>query len=135
MVFRVLCLGKRSTCCMWRWQLLLQSYCHACGVTEKGEIRRLCVEFIERHPYVFQPFLFTANSVREHVKKRKLTGTWTETVDIFRCATLLQHTVFTFSLVRQQWLKFEQLFNTCTSNNMSANKVKRCLCPISLLLV
>ena len=66
-------------------------------------IRRLCGEFIERHPYVFHSFLFKANSVREHVKKNKLTGTWTESVDIFSCATLLQRTVFTFSLVRQQW--------------------------------
>ena len=49
--------------------------------------------------YMFQPFLFNANSVREHVKKSKLTGTWTETVDIISCATLLQRTVFTFSLV------------------------------------
>ena len=64
-----------------------------------GHIRRLYGEFIERHPYVFQPFLFNANSVREHVKKSKLTGTWTETVDIFSCTTLLQRTVFTFSLV------------------------------------
>ena len=63
-----------------------------------GEIRRLCGEFIERHPFALQPFLFNANSVKEDVKKSKLTGTWAETVDIFSCATLLQRTVFTFSL-------------------------------------
>ena len=84
---------------------------------------------------MFQPFLFNANSVREHFKKSKLTGTWAETVDIFSCATLLQCTVFTFSLVWQLWLKSEPLFNNYTSNSMSANKAKRCLCPISLLLV
>ena len=63
-----------------------------------GEIRRLCGEFIERHPFALQPFLFNANSVKEDVKKSKLTDTWAETVDIFSCATLLQRTVFTFSL-------------------------------------
>ena len=88
-------------------------------------------EFIQRRPYMFQPFLFNANSGREHVKKSKLTGTWAGTVDIFSCATLLQRTVFTFSLVRQQWLKFKLLFNTCTSNAMSANTAKQCLCPIT----
>ena len=91
----------------------------------------MCGEFIEQNAYVFQPFLFNTNSVREHVKRSKLTGTWAEIVDIFSCTTLLQGTVFTFSLVRQQWLKSEPLFNTCTSNSMSA----RCLGPIILLLV
>ena len=83
----------------------------------------------------FNLFCSMQGSVREHVKKSKLTGTRAEAVDIFISATLLQRTVlFIFFLVRQQWLKFEPLFNTCTSNTMSANKAKRCLCPITLLL-
>ena len=101
MVFRVLRLGKREVVvrgdgnCFCR---TIAMWSDGKSDINHGEIRGLCGEFIERHPYVFQPFLFTANSVREHVKKRKLTGTRAETVDIVRCATLLQRTVFTFSL-------------------------------------
>ena len=51
------------------------------------EICRLSSTLIEKNPKVFQPLLFSSNSVKEHVKKGKITGTWAETVDIFSCAS------------------------------------------------
>jgi len=53
------------------------------------EIRRLSSTLIEKNPKVFQPLLFSSNSVKDHVKKSMITGTWAETVDIFSCASLL----------------------------------------------
>ena len=46
---------------------------------------------IEKNSELFQPLLFSSNSVKEHVlKKSNITGTWAETVDIFySCASLL----------------------------------------------
>ena len=41
------------------------------------EIHRLSSALIEKSPKVFQPLLFSSNSVKEHViKKSKITGTW-----------------------------------------------------------
>ena len=52
------------------------------------EIRRLSSALIEKNPKVFQPLLFSSNSVKEHViKKKKITGTSVETVDRFRLIT------------------------------------------------
>ena len=40
------------------------------------EIRRLSSALIETNPKVFQPLLFSSNSVKKHViKKRKIAGT------------------------------------------------------------
>ena len=50
------------------------------------EIRRLSSTLIDKNPKVFQPLLFSSNSMTEHVKKSKITGTWAETFDIFSCA-------------------------------------------------
>ena len=44
-----------------------------------GEIRSLCNSLIEKYPQVFQPLLFASRSVKEHVKKSKLAGSWAET--------------------------------------------------------
>ena len=38
---------------------------------------------IVRNPKVFPPLLFSWNSVKEHAKKSKITGTWAETVDTY----------------------------------------------------
>ena len=35
------------------------------------EIRRLSSALIEKNPKVFQPLLFSSNSVKEHVKKAR----------------------------------------------------------------
>ena len=61
------------------------------------EIRRLRSSLIEKNPKVFEPLLFASNSVEEHVKNSKITGTWAETVDIFSCASLLKRPICTFS--------------------------------------
>ena len=39
------------------------------------EIRRLSFPLIEKNPKVFQPLLFSSNSVKEHVKKNNITDT------------------------------------------------------------
>ena len=39
------------------------------------EIRRLSSTLIQKNPKIFQPSLFSLNSVREHVKKSKIMGT------------------------------------------------------------
>ena len=40
------------------------------------EIRRLSSSLIEKNPKVFEPLFFARNSVEEHVKNSKITGTW-----------------------------------------------------------
>ena len=70
------------------------------------EIRRLSSTLIEKNPKVFQPLLFSSNSVKEHVKKSKITGTWAETVDIFSCASLLQRPICTFSTSQKKMVYF-----------------------------
>jgi len=49
-------------------------------------IRRLSSSLTEKNPKVFELLLFASNSVEEHAKNSKITGTWAETVDIFSCA-------------------------------------------------
>ena len=61
------------------------------------EIRTLSSSLIERKTKVFEPLLFSSNSVENHVKNSKITGTWAETVDIFTCASLLERLICTFS--------------------------------------
>ncbi|RMX54006.1 hypothetical protein pdam_00022337 [Pocillopora damicornis] len=60
------------------------------------KIRRLSSSLIERNPKVFEPLLFSSNSVEDHVKNSKITETWAETVDIFSCASLLERPIYTF---------------------------------------
>ena len=67
------------------------------GDEKHEEIRRLSSSLIERNPKVFEPLLFSSNSVENHVKNSKITGTWAETVDIFTCASLLERLICTFS--------------------------------------
>ena len=40
------------------------------GDRKHEEIRRLSSSFIEQHPQVFQPFLFSLSSVEEHEEKQ-----------------------------------------------------------------
>ena len=40
------------------------------GDRKHEEIRRLSSSFIEQHPQVFQPFLFSSSSVEEHEEKQ-----------------------------------------------------------------
>jgi len=62
------------------------------------EIRRLSSSLIEKNLKVFEPLLFALNSVEEHVKNSKITGTWTETVfNVFSCASLLKRPICAFS--------------------------------------
>ena len=56
------------------------------------EIRRLSSTLIEKNLKVFEPLLFSSNSVKE-----KITGTWAETLDIFSCTSLLKRPIYTFS--------------------------------------
>jgi len=59
------------------------------------EIRRLSSSLIEKNLKVFEPLLFALNSVEEHVKNSKITGTWAETVDI-QCIQLCITTKATY---------------------------------------
>ena len=71
---------------------------------EKHEqIRRLSSSLIERNLKVFEPLLFSSNSVEDLVKNSKITGTWAETVDIFSCASLLERPICTFSSSQKKW--------------------------------
>ena len=56
------------------------------------EIRRLSSSLIEKTPKVFELLLFASNSVEEHVKNSKITGTWAET----KCWETVVATVFKF---------------------------------------
>ena len=48
------------------------------------EIRRLSAALIEKNPKVFQPLVFSSNSVKEHLKKSKIMGTWSETASLLK---------------------------------------------------
>ena len=48
------------------------------------EIRRLSASLIEKNPKVFQPLVFSSNSVKEHLKKSKIMGTWSETASLLK---------------------------------------------------
>ena len=65
---------------------------------------------IEKNPKVFELLLFASNSVEEHVKNSKITGTWAETVDIFSCASLLKQPICTFSTKLRKWFSFKPIF-------------------------
>ena len=48
------------------------------------EIRRLSAALIEKNPMVFQPLVSSSNSVKEHLKKSKIMGTWSETASLLK---------------------------------------------------
>ena len=69
-------------------ELLLSAWRDETSDNNHEEIRSLSSRLIEKNPKVFEPLLFASNSVEEHVKNSKITGTWAETVDIFQlCIT------------------------------------------------
>ena len=57
---------------------------------KQEEIRRVSSILIGRNPKMSEPLLSSSNSVEDHVKNSKITGTWGETVNIFSCASLLE---------------------------------------------
>ena len=93
------------------------------------EIRRLSSRLIQRNPKVFEPLLFSSNSVEDHVKNSKITGTWAETVDIFSCASLLERHICTFSSSQKKWYNFEPIMKTDSFSSLT----KKCKCPITLM--
>ena len=93
------------------------------------EIRRLSSCLIERNPKVFEPLLFSSNSVEDHVKNSKITGTWAETVDIFSCASLLERPICTFSSSQKRWYNFEPIMKTDSFSSL----IKKYKCPITLI--
>jgi len=95
------------------------------------EIRRLSSTLIEKNPKVFQPLLFSSNSVKEHVKRSKITGTWAETVDIFSCASLLKRPICTFSTSQKKWFTFKPIMITDSCSSITTKK--QCRCPITLM--
>ena len=89
------------------------------------EIRRLGPALIEKNPKVFEPLLFSSNSVKEHViKKSMITGTWAETVDIFSCPSLLKRLICTFSTSQKKWFTFK--LNMVTDSCSSITTKKQC---------
>ena len=95
------------------------------------EIRRLSSSLIEKNPKVFEPLLFASNSVEEHVKNSKITGTWAETVDIFSCASLLKRPICTFSTKLRKWFSFKPIVNIDSFSSITTKN--QCGCPITLM--
>ena len=95
------------------------------------EIRRLSSSLIEKNPKVFEPLLFASNSVEEHVKNSKITGTWAETVDIFSCASLLKRPICTFSTKLRKWFSFKPIVNIDSFSSITTKN--QCSCPITLM--
>ena len=78
---------------------------------------------IEKNPKVFQPLLFSSNSVKEHViKKSMITGTWAETVDIFSCPSLLKRPICTFSTSQKKWFTFKPIMITDSCSSITTKK-------------
>jgi len=95
------------------------------------EIHRLSSTLIEKNPKVFRPLLFSSHSVKEHVKRSKITGTWAETVDIFSCASLLRRPICTFSTSQKKWFTFNPIMITDSCSSITTKK--QCRCPITLM--
>jgi len=95
------------------------------------EIHRLSSTLIEKNPKVFRPLLFSSHSVKEHVKRSKIMGTWAETVDIFSCALLLRRPICTFSTSQKKWFTFNQTMITDSCSSITTKK--QCRCPITLM--
>ena len=74
---------------------------------------------IEQNPKVFQPLLFSSNSMKEHHKKSKITGTWAETVDIFSCTT---RPICTFSTSQENWFTSKQIMITDPCSSVTTKK-------------
>ena len=109
----------------------LSSYGYRCKWRERRiSPETLCNETIAQFPHVFQPYLFTAKTVKEHLTKSWKNGPWAETVAIFSCATALQCTIVTYSNKSQNWLKFELRAKVPAkiANNQS------CFCAVTLVL-
>ena len=86
------------------------------------EIRRLSSTLIEKNLNVFQPLLFSSNSMKEHVKKSKITGTWAATVDIFSCASLLKRPICPFSTSQKKWFTFKPIMITDSCSSITTKK-------------
>ena len=79
---------------------------------------------------MFEPLLFSSNSVEDHVKNSKIAETWAETVDIFSCASLLERPIYTFLSSQKTWYNFEPIMKT---DSFSSLIKKKCKCPITLM--
>ena len=102
---------------LWRYEMSDEKH---------EEIRWLSSALIEKqNPKVFQPLLFSLNSVKEHVKKCKITATWAETVEIFSCASLLKQPICTFSTSQKKWFTFKPIM--ITDSCSSITKKKQCI--------
>ena len=86
------------------------------------EIRRLSSSLIEKNLKVFELLLFALNSVEEHVKNSKITGTWAETVGIFSCASLLKRPICTFSTKVRKWFSFNLIVNIDSFSSITTKK-------------
>ena len=67
----------------------------------------LCNKMIAEYPKVFEAYQFSSKTIKEHLKKSSKDGTWAETMDIFSCATVLQHTINVYSITSQKGTIFE----------------------------
>ena len=124
--------SKERSRCQRRWNC----FCRAIVLwnddisdDKHKEIRTLSSSSIERNPKVFEPLLFSSNSLEDHVKNSNITGTWTETVDISSWASLLKRPICTFS--SSSWYTFEPIMN---SDLFSSITKKKCRCPINYVM-
>ena len=49
--------------------------------------RAMCNKMIAEYPKVFEAYQFSSKTIKEHLKKSSMDGTWAEMMDIFSCAT------------------------------------------------
>lgn len=81
--------------------------------------RAMCNEMIAEYPEVFEAYLFSSKTVKEHLEKSSKDGTWAETIDIFSCATVLQRTIAIYSMASQEWNTFDPRVTTITYELLS----------------
>ena len=89
---------------------------------QNEEIRLLSSTLTEKNPKVFQPLLFSSNSVKRHVKKSKITGIWVETVDIYSCASLRPNCTFSISQKSGLLFTFKPIMITDSCSSIKTKK-------------
>lgn len=71
------------------------------------KIREQVNQTIASHPEVFQPYVFGPDNIQQHLQKSTCDRAWAETVDMVACASLFQRQLFTYSMSKRRWYRFE----------------------------
>ena len=86
------------------------------------EIRRLSSALIEKNPKVFQPPLFSSNSVKEHAIKEKEDHGHLGRNCRHSCASLLKRSICTFSTSQKNWFTFKTIVITDLCSSITTKK-------------